>query len=183
MRELGRIELRDVGNPETVHCLVGARLAEVDAQYVMGATAARTTSLPRIDDDLVGRTREIAAVLDAVAAHPVVSIVGVGGMGKTRLALESAAASDVSEGVWWCDLSTATNAAAVPATVLAAIDARQSVGRSAAESVVDFLAMQRALVVFDNCEHVVDAARCRSMAPAEIATRLDDRFRFLRGVW
>lgn len=267
LRELGRIELRDVGHSETVHCLVGEHLVEVDAYDVIGARAARVGSVPRIDDDLVGRAREIAAVLDAIAAHPVVSIVGVGGMGKTRLALESAAAADLPDGAWWCDLAAATSASAVPATALAAIGARQSAGRSAVESVVDYLATQRALIVFDNCEHVVDAARslvsairagcdkvrvlatsrealglrgehvislsslpaddaiglfctranearadlqfddatlasideictrldgiplaielaaarCRSMAPAEIATRLDDRFRFLRG--
>ena len=266
-RELGRIELRDVGHSEAIHCLVAEHLAVVDAQEVLGNSAKQSGLLPPLDDDLVGRMGEIAAVLDAIEAHPVVSIVGVGGMGKTRLALEAAAAAGLADGAWWCDLTTATSPEAVPATVLAAIGARQSPGRSTAESVVDHLAAQRALVVFDNCEHVVDAARslvaairggcekvrvlttsrealglrgelviplsslsvddaiglfctravearpdveldetmltaiaeictrldgiplaielaaarCRSMAPAEIAARLDDRFRLLRG--
>ena len=265
--EIGRVELRDVGRSEAVYCLVGEHLEPIELHEVVDAAGTRVGSLPPIDDDLVGRSAEIAAVLDAIAVHPVVSIVGVGGMGKTRLALETAAAAGLPDGAWWCDLTAATTPDAVPATVLAAVGGRQSAGRSAVECLVDHLATRYALVVFDNCEHVVDAARalvtairagcdkvrvlatsrealglrgehvislsslptadaiglfctragearadlvfddaalaaideictrldgiplaielaaarCRSMAPAEIAARLDDRFRLLRG--
>src|SRR3954447_17106059 len=158
-RELGRLELRDVGHSEAVHCLVGLHVAVVDAPEVLGRLGTRAGLLPTIDDDLVGRMSEIAAVLDALDAHPVVSIVGVGGMGKTRLALEPAAAAEPADGAWWCDLTAATSPAAGAAAVLAAIGAQQAPGRSIAESVADLLAARRALVVFDNCEHVVDAAR------------------------
>ncbi|MGZ6960911.1 MAG: NB-ARC domain-containing protein [Ilumatobacteraceae bacterium] len=267
LREIGRVELRDVGRSEAVHCLVGDDLESVEVYEAVVPAGRPVGLLPPIDDDLVGRTGEIGAVLDAIGAHPVVSIVGVGGMGKTRLALESASVAGLPDGAWWCDLTAATSPEAVPATVLAAIGASQSSGRTALESIVVNLADRYALVVLDNCEHVVDAARavvgairagcdkvrvlatsrealglrgehvislsslpaadsiglfctravearsdlvfddatlaaigeicvrldgiplaielaaarCRSLAPAEIAARLDDRFRLLRG--
>ena len=159
LRELGPIELRDVGRTEIVHCLEGAGITEIDADAVLGTAAHRVGSLPLPDAELVGRTAEIAAVLDALDAHSIVSIVGVGGMGKTRLALEAASTAGFADGAWWCDLAAATTPDAVPATVLNALGAHQTPGRAALDTVVDHLATQRAVVVLDNCEHVVDAAR------------------------
>lgn len=159
LRELGRVELKDLDRGEAVHCLVGEGLAVLDAAAVTGPVVARGGALPAVDAELVGRSAEIAAVLDALDTHAVVTVVGVGGMGKTRLALEVAAAAEPNDGSWWCDLTAATSPDAVPATVLASLGVAQVAGRTAAESIVDHLAMQRTLVVFDNCEHVVDAAR------------------------
>ena len=109
LNEIGRVELRDVGRSESVYCLVGEHLASIELHEDLDAAGTRVGSLPPIDDDLVGRSAEIAAVLDAIAVHPVVSIVGVGGMGKTRLALETAAAAGLPDGAWWCDLTAATS--------------------------------------------------------------------------
>jgi class 3 adenylate cyclase len=135
--EIGRVELRDVGRSEAVYCLVGEQLESIELHEAVDAAGTQVGSLPPIDDDLVGRSAEIAAVLDAIAVHPVVSVVGVGGMGKTRLALETAAAAGLPDGAWWCDLTAATSPEAVPATVLAAVGGRQSAGRSAVECLVD----------------------------------------------
>ena len=156
---LGRVELRGVGRTEVVHCLVGEHLASVDPHHLAVVSGARLGSLPPIEDELIGRISEIAAVLGSIGAHPVVSIVGVGGMGKTRVALEAATSADFSGGAWWCDLTAATTPDAVAIAVLAAIGGRPSPGQSATESVVVHLAGRQALVVFDNCEHVLAAAR------------------------
>jgi predicted ATPase len=82
-------------------------------------------------------------------------------MGKTRLATEAAAgvAHRFADGVWWCDLAAATSPNAVAQIVLNALDAWQSPGRTGVESIVDTLAGRDALVVLDNCEHVLTTAR------------------------
>ena len=107
LRELGQVELRDVGRIELVHCLVGDGLAVVDPAEVVDAGGSRGR-LPPVDAELVGRSAEIAAVVDALEGHVLVSVVGVGGMGKTRLAVETAATVEYADGAWWCDLTAAT---------------------------------------------------------------------------
>ena len=111
----------------------------LDAREVVGSTDTRRGWLPAIEDELVGRSAEIGAVVDAIDAFGVVSIVGVGGMGKTRLALEAATAAEFADGAWWCDLAAVTAPDAVPAAVLAVFGARQSSGRSATECLVEHL--------------------------------------------
>ncbi len=159
LRELGRVELKDVGRQEVVSCLEGEGLAAVDAAEVVGTMVARGGPLPPVDTELVGRSSELSGVVDALSAHALVSLVGVGGMGKTRLAVEAATVVATSSAVWWCDLTAATVPEEVPVTVLAALGGHQTGGRSPVEEIVDRLASGGALVVFDNCEHVVDAAR------------------------
>jgi predicted ATPase len=153
--------LKGLEHPETVHALVGPGLVEVG--HLPRELAARTApgSLPVVEESLVGRGEELKAVATGVLAHPVVSIVGVGGMGKTRLAIEVASglAGEFDDGAWWCDLSVATSSDAVAPVVLDALATRQAPGRSATESICDGLAGRHALVVLDNCEHVLDVVR------------------------
>ena len=82
-------------------------------------------------------------------------------MGKTRLAIEAAAVteSEFVDGTWWCDLASAVSAEALAPVVLDAIGARQTPGRTTMEAITDQLHGSTALVVLDNCEHVLDTAR------------------------
>ncbi len=90
--------------------------------------------------------------------HRLVTAVGPGGVGKTRLAL--AVATDVTDqfadGAWYVDLCPVTNAAMVGATVAGAFGFGEQPGRSPTETVVAKLAACEALVVLDNCEHLLD---------------------------
>ncbi len=171
LADLGRIQLRDLTRSELVYGLEAEHLAPLEATVVAGATRAGAPRgwLPAIDDELVGRRDDLRRAVDALGAHRLVSLVGAGGMGKTRLAIEAATevADRFTDGVWWCDLTAALSGDAVGAVVLAGLSARQLAGRTALASVTDHLASRSALVVLDNCEHVIDAVR-------ELVTELRD---------
>ena len=96
----------------------------------------------------------------ALKAHRLVTLTGVGGVGKTRLALEVAARSapDFPDGVWVIELAAVGDPAAVPEAVAAVLGITQQPGHELAESVAAALEGRSRLLVFDNCEHVLDAA-------------------------
>jgi predicted ATPase len=89
-----------------------------------------------------------------------VTLTGVGGVGKTRLALEVAArlADEFPDGVWFFELAAVADPAAVPDAVAAVLGIIQQPGKSVSESVAAALEGRVRLLVFDNCEHVLDAA-------------------------
>ncbi|MFZ0903573.1 MAG: adenylate/guanylate cyclase domain-containing protein [Mycobacterium sp.] len=108
----------------------------------------------------IGREVEAGEVQAAVKAHRLVTLTGVGGVGKTRLALEVAArlADEFPDGVWFFELAAVTDPAAVPDAVAAVLGITQQPGKTVTESVASALEGRSRLLVFDNCEHVLDAA-------------------------
>jgi predicted ATPase/class 3 adenylate cyclase len=108
----------------------------------------------------IGREPEVAEVQAAVKAHRLVTLTGVGGVGKTRLALEVAArlADEFPDGVWFFELAAVSDPAAVPDAVAAVLGITQQPGKTVSESVAAALEGRLRLLVFDNCEHVLDAA-------------------------
>jgi len=108
----------------------------------------------------IGRESEVADVQAAVKAHRLVTLTGVGGVGKTRLALEVAArlVDEFPDGVWFFELAAVTDPAAVPDAVAAVLGITQQPGTTVSESVAAALEGRLRLLVFDNCEHVLDAA-------------------------
>jgi predicted ATPase len=109
---------------------------------------------------VIGRESEIDAIKTAVNSHRLVTLTGVGGVGKTRLAVEVAAqlADEFPDGVWVFELAAVTDPAAIPDAVAAVLGITQQPGKSVTESVAAALEGRVRLLVFDNCEHVVDAA-------------------------
>ena len=101
---------------------------------------------------------ERAALAEALTQHRLVTAVGPGGVGKTRLAV--AVAADVTgrypDGVWYVDLVPVTDTAMVGAAVASTFGFGEQLGRSPTDTVIAKLAGAEALVVLDNCEHLVD---------------------------
>ena len=127
--------------------------APEDARCDTGKPRPQTTSF-------IGREAELAEVQEALKAHRLVTLIGVGGVGKTRLATEVAArlADEFPDGVWVFELAAVADPAAVPDAVAAVLGVTQQPGNSVSESVAAALEGRVRLLVFDNCEHVLDAA-------------------------
>ncbi len=116
-------------------------------------------NLPRQVTSFIGREAEIASLSKLVGRSSLVTLTGVGGVGKTRLALQVAAEviGEFSDGAWLCELAPVTDPAAVWETLAACLRVQPLPGRALDESVLNFLAAKRVLLVLDNCEHLLDA--------------------------
>ena len=137
---------------ELVRLAAGYRAAET------GSGLAAPPRLPAPLTSFVGRDGERAALATALGASRLVSAVGPGGIGKTRMAL--AVAADVADrfgGIWYVDLVPVTDPALLPAAVLAGLGAGESSARPAEDVLVAAVGERRALLVLDNCEHLVNA--------------------------
>jgi predicted ATPase/class 3 adenylate cyclase len=156
--DLGPRRLRDLSTPVGVF-QVRAPGLQTDFP-ALRALDASPGNLRAAVTSFIGRESEVAELQAAVKGHRLITLTGVGGVGKTRLALEVAArlADEFPDGVWFFELAAVTDPAAVPDAVAAVLGITQQPGRSVAESVAAALEGRVRLLVFDNCEHVLDAA-------------------------
>jgi predicted ATPase len=117
-------------------------------------------NLPAQLASFVGREMELKALGEFVRAHRLVTLTGVGGVGKTRLALQVAAdvATEFPHGAWLVELAPVVDPGSVPDAVASALGVTLQGGLSANDAVVQALSGRRLLVVLDNCEHVLGAA-------------------------
>jgi predicted ATPase len=120
----------------------------------------RLQSLPADASTFVGRTHELAELRALVAHTRLLTLSGVGGAGKTRLALELGRGVEESfeTGAALVELAVLSDPRLVPDAVAAALDVRALPGRTLADTLVDFLAPRGVLLVLDNCEHVLGAS-------------------------
>jgi non-specific serine/threonine protein kinase len=117
-------------------------------------------NLPSVRAAFLGREAELAAIAEHVRAARHATLVGPGGVGKTRLAIEfgNRSLADYSDGVWFVDLAPVTDPDFVANATLAALKRREAPGQDAADTLSSFLREKAALLIFDNCEQVVVAA-------------------------
>jgi predicted ATPase len=172
--DLGPRRLRDL---PTAVGLFQVRAAGLQADFPpLRALDASPGNLRTATTSFIGRESEAGEVQAAVKAHRLVTLTGVGGVGKTRLALEVAArlVDEFPDGVWFFELAAVSDPAAVPDAVAAVLGITQQPGRSVAQSVAAALEGRVRLLVFDNCEHVLDAAAdlIEAILAASAATKI-----------
>jgi predicted ATPase/class 3 adenylate cyclase len=154
--DLGPRRLRDVPLPVEVFQVRATGLrTEFPALRALDTSPG---NLRPPSTSLIGRESELAEVHGAVRAHRVVTLTGVGGVGKTRLAVEVAArlADEFPDGVWLFELAAVTDPAAVPDAVAAVLGITQQPDMTVSESVAAALEGRVRLLVLDNCEHALD---------------------------
>lgn len=155
---LGPKRLRDVTRPITIFQLRTQGLP-CDFPPLRSLDADRGNFRP-VGRKLVGRDDEVARIAAVLRTNRFVTLTGVGGVGKTRLALEVAGrlTNDFTDGVWVFELASVADAGAVADSVAAILGIAQQPGMSMCDSVAAVLENRNRLLIFDNCEHVLDAA-------------------------
>lgn len=170
IRDLGEHRLKDLAAPERLFQLG-------DGQFPPLRSLPRT-NLPVPATPFVGRRRELLELTALMKTQDArfVTLTGTGGTGKTRLALQVAAeVSDVHpDGVWWISLAPLREAASVPSAVAQLLGVVEEQARPLLETLVDWLAARRLLLVLDNAEHLLPgvAAELSSIAAAGPGVRL-----------
>ena len=128
-----------------------------------GAVAAQPrspTNLPETVSELIGREVELSRVRDLVTTHRLVTLIGDGGIGKTRLGVEVARRllPEFADGAWVAELAPLSDPELVPATVAASLGLNFTAGAISIERITNALGTKRLIFVLDNCEHVIGAA-------------------------
>ena len=156
--DLGERRLRDLSGAHRLFQVRADGLPEVFPE--LRTLDAVPGNLPVQSTNLVGRELAVKDLAALISAHRLVTLTGVGGVGKTRLAVQVAAelAGDFSDGVWLVELAPVGDPAAVPSAVATVLGVTPQAGSTVTESIAHVLSGRRLLMVLDNCEHVLDAA-------------------------
>ena len=158
LRDLGEHRLRDLSRPEHVSQLLAPGLA---ADFPpLRSLQVLPNNLPLQLSTFVGRETETSAIVALSEQHRLVTLVGSGGVGKTRLSLQVAAnlLDGSGDGVWFIELAPLTKGEYIPSTVASSLGLTLSPEADPVENLVRALATKHMLLVFDNCEHLVEPA-------------------------
>ena len=170
--DLGEHALRDLARPERVFQVahVGlqrefSRLASLDA--FAGNLPVQVTSF-------VGRDDDVARIIGMLDDTSLATLIGTGGVGKTRLAVQVAAEvlPRFGDGAWFCELATVDDSDAMAQVVATTLGCRQHPGLSLADSIVEYLKVRELLLVLDNCEHLLDDAAALADAVLRACSRV-----------
>ena len=156
--DLGEHRLRDLSRAEQVFQVVHRELIR---QFPPLRTMdAFPGNLPVQLTSFIGRYDELVEVAKALESTRLVTVTGVGGVGKTRLASQVAAEllPRYPDGAWLCELAAAGDPEAMAQVVAATLGVIPRAGMSVEESIADYLTTKKLLLVLDNCEHLLSAA-------------------------
>jgi len=154
--DLGEHNLRDLARAEHVFQLT---IADIGHEFPrLRSLDAFPGNLPMLTTSFVGREADLVSVTSALGSNRLVTLTGVGGVGKTRLSLQVAAEllPRFPEGAWFCELAAATDGDSLAQVVASTLGVVPLAGMTLDRSILEFLRTKTLLLVFDNCEHLLD---------------------------
>ncbi|MFN2462011.1 MAG: adenylate/guanylate cyclase domain-containing protein, partial [Candidatus Velthaea sp.] len=159
LRDLGAHRLKDLARPEQVYQLVATDLPQTFP--ALRSLDALPNNLPRQLTSFVGRDEELAEITELIKRSPLVTLVGTGGAGKTRCALQVGAEllDGSGDGVWLVELAPTSDPSLVASVIAQALNVQETPNRPMLETLLAYLKRKRLLLILDNCEHLIDEAR------------------------
>ena len=162
LRDLGFQRLRDLAEPE--------RVSQVNHPSLPTDFPAPRTidlvpnNLPHQVSAFIGREAEMERIKELLRGTRLLTLTGAGGVGKTRLALQASAEMlyEYPDGVWLVELASLSDGGLLHQALATVLDVREEPGRALADAVVSHLREKQALILLDNCEHLVEA--CAQLA-------------------
>ena len=156
LADLGEHRLKDLTEPERVF-----QLSEAPDRFPpLRSLDSYPNNLPPQLTSFVGREAQLEEITGLIREHRLLTLTGVGGSGKTRLALQAAGSviDRFSHGVWLIELAPVADSALVPQAVVEGLGVSVRGSSSVLENLESFLVQRELLLILDNCEHVLEAA-------------------------
>jgi predicted ATPase/class 3 adenylate cyclase len=156
LRDLGEHRLKDLVEPEHVWQLTAPGLTE--AFPPLRSLESLPNNLPQQVTPLIGRDEVLDEIEPLALEHRLVSLVGTGGIGKTRVALQVGAnlLDGAGDGVWLVELATLTDPASVVNTIASTFGLREQADRSMLDVLLQYLRPRHLLLILDTCEHLIE---------------------------
>ncbi|HEY5728893.1 MAG TPA: adenylate/guanylate cyclase domain-containing protein, partial [Anaerolineales bacterium] len=158
LNNLGEKRLKDLMRPEHIYQL---NITGLPATFPPLKTLdSYPNNLPTHLTNFIGRESEIAEVKQELDEHRLVTLTGSGGTGKTRLSLQVTAdlLEQFEHGIWFIELAPLIDPDLIPQTILSAIGIVEQRGKTPLDVLKDYLHEKQALIVLDNCEHLIEAS-------------------------
>jgi predicted ATPase/class 3 adenylate cyclase len=158
LRDLGNLRLQGMSTPEHVFQIVHPRLRQEFP--ALRALESTPHNLPEQTTSFIGRERELRQAEEMLGAHRLVTLLGIGGLGKTRLALRigSDLLDEYADGVWFVDLAPIRDPALIVAETARVLGVREEPGSLLVQTICAQLKPRTLLLILDNCEHLITSA-------------------------
>ena len=173
LRDLGSVRLRDLATSEHVYQLLHPLLRQDFP--ALRSLEATPNNLPQQVTSFVGRQRELAEASVMLDGTRLLTLLGMGGLGKTRLSLQigADALEKYPDGVWFIDLAPIKDPALVPNAVAQALNVHEEPGKPLVQTLCAHVREHTLLLILDNCEHLVDA--CARLVDTLLGSSADVR--------
>ncbi len=160
-----KVQVKDMGERRLKDVLRTVHLYQLSGPNAQSEFPALKTldlinhNLPIQLTSFIGREKELNEIRNLIESHRIVTLIGSGGAGKTRLSLQIASdyLNRFSDGVWLLELAPITDPALVPQTLLSIFNLREDSHRSIVEIIIEYMRSKNILLLLDNCEHLIEA--------------------------